>query len=183
MNEDQPVTTTVTTETPAPPEKPAPLRRWLVIQATAVLESVATQNAVCYGAPGPFGTVQPPADPGQLKLMLTVRDAGSQVRLRCSDLVLKRIEDTAQRMVWSGYDPAQHIQVLWVWDFYRIQSHLVLRAALPTSETAVDESWQAALDAVRAMVPGDKLALDVISDCGDIHQRHTLARPALEWEP
>jgi hypothetical protein len=183
MNEDQPVTTTITTETPTPPETPAPPRRWLVIQTTAVLESVATQNAVCYGAPGPFGTVQPPTDPGQLKPMLTVRDAGSQVRLRCSDLVLKRVEDAPHRMVWSGYDQTQHTQVLWVWDFYRIQSHVALRAALPPGEAAVDESWQAALDALRAMQPGDSLALDVISACGDIHQRHTLARPAVEWEP
>ncbi len=161
--------------------------RWLVVQATALLQSVATSNYACYGRGGvpryPAGQPAPSAaDPAALCAELLALDADDRVTLACLDLEFSSVEQGPQRVVWGAYDAARRLQVLWVWDFYRIQSHVALRLRLP-GDHAPDAAWAAALDAVRALRPGETLALNVRSACGDIHQRHTLAGAAVEWSP
>jgi hypothetical protein len=162
--------------------------RWLVVQATALLESVATSNFACYGragvprypSPRRVGNGQ---EPDELCVELMVRSADGTLRLACLDLTLKHLEKSDQRVVWSGYNPAQHLQVIWIWDFYRIQSHVALRAAEPPKGADPDAAWKSAADAIRAVVAGDQIAFDVRSACGDIHQAHTVTSPAKLWEP
>jgi hypothetical protein len=165
---------------------------WLVIQASALLESVATANYACYGRVGvphyPAATLTPPASrPSQngttLCVELTVRDAQGAIRLACLDLDLKNLEHSARQVAWGGYDQARHLQVLWVWDFFRIQSHVALRAALPPKDVTPDATWQGTLDAIRAMVPGDEIRFEVRSACGDIHQSNTVEHKAVDWKP
>jgi hypothetical protein len=163
-------------------------RRWWVIQASALLESVATGNFACYGRTGVprYPAVRQPTngqEPGELCVEMMVRAADGTLRLVCLDLTLNQHEKTDQRVVWSGYNAAQHLQVIWVWDFFRIQSHVALRLAEPPDGVTPEAAWQDALDAMRAVVPGDQISFDVRSACGDIHQSHPLTAPAKAWEP
>jgi hypothetical protein len=166
--------------------------RWLVIQASALLESVATANYACYGRGGvPHYPAGQPAAPSSrpspngttLCVELIVRDAQGAVRLACLDLDLKNLEHSARQIAWSGYDQARHMQVLWVWDFYRILSHVALRAAVPAQDETPDATWQGTLDAIRAVTPGDEIRIEVRSACGDIHQSHTVEHKAVDWKP
>jgi hypothetical protein len=173
-------------EAPAAPLRP---RRWLVAQASALLQAVAATNYACYGSAGvPRYGVQPPPrqpkDASTLCAELMVRSPQGEVRLAWIDLDLEPVQHSDRQVVWSAYDPARRLQVLWVWDFYRILSHVVLRGGLPPApDVTPDAPWRATLDALRAAAPGDQIALKVQSACGNIHQLHTLERPAAEWEP
>ena len=172
-------------ETHTPAVKPS---RWWMVQASALLESVATGNYACYGR---VGVPRYPAirragngqEPGELCVEMMVRAADGTLRLVCLDLTLKQYEKTDQRVIWSGYNAAQHLQVIWVWDFFRIQSHVALRIAEPPDGVTPDNAWKDALDAIRAVVSGDQISFDVRSACGDIHQSHALTAPARAWEP
>jgi hypothetical protein len=163
-------------------------RRWLVVQASALLESIATGNYACYGRVGVphYPAVRRPASdqqPGELCVEMLVRAADGTLRLACLDLTLTPHEKTDQRVIWNGYHAVQHLQVIWVWDFFRILSHVALRVAEPPPGITPDAAWQDALDAIRAVVPGDQISFDVRSACGDIHQSHALTAPAKAWEP
>ncbi|MBN1201946.1 MAG: hypothetical protein JXJ20_08840 [Anaerolineae bacterium] len=174
---------------PQTPAKSAPSNRWLVAQATATLESVAAQNYVCYsGGPVPRYPVQsaatPRSDPAVLCVELRLCDAQAQIRLAILDQQLTNRESTAQQSVWIGYNNTRQVQIVWIWDFYRIQSHLALRAALPPVDSPAGATTrQAMLDTLRALAPGDLMCIDVQSPCGAIHQQHTLAQAAVEWTP
>ncbi|NLF74474.1 MAG: hypothetical protein GX573_02155 [Chloroflexi bacterium] len=177
--QDNPTATSSRTATP---------RRWLVAQASAVLASVAAQNYTCYGGSGvphygPAQADEPPDEPGTITLTVMLLDAQQQARLRWPDLRLRVLEQNERRTVWSGYDRERHLQALWVWDFYRIQSHFALRAALPEGDGEVAAARRATLEALRALQPGDVIAVEVQSACGDIQQTHTVERPAAEWKP
>ena len=177
----------------APVTLAPPPREWLIVQTSAVLEAVATSNYACYGRGGvphyPQPRPAPDADAGPtLCIELFVRDAAGAARLALLDLTLtsrETLDQQAARQVvtWTGYDAERRIQVVWVWDFYRILSHVMLRAAVPPAEVTPGAAWTGAHAAVRAIVPGDALAISVRSACGDIRQRHTLQRPAQGWTP
>ncbi len=167
--------------------KPA---RWLVVQASAVLESVASSNYACYGRAGvPRYPVSAPESPANgaptLCAELLVREAAGTVRLAWLDVEFALAKQNDWQVVWSAFDPARQLQVLWVWDFYRILSHAALRLRLPRKDQAAElpEAWRGALDALRAMAPGDGIEFHVRSACGDIHQHHAVSTPAQEWEP
>lgn len=172
--------------TSAAPIRP---RRWLVVQASALLEAVAATNYACYGSAGVprYGVAQParqPKDESTLCAELVVRSPQGEIRLAWIDLDLEPVQRSDRQVVWGAYDAARRLQVLWVWDFYRILSHVVLRGGLPPApDVTPDPAWQGTLDALRALAPGDQIELKVQSACGNIHQRHTLDRPAVEWEP
>ncbi len=176
------------------PVAPAPVpREWLIVQTSAVLETVATANYACYGRGGvphyPQPRIAPDANSAPtLCIELFVRDASGAARLALLDLTLTSREPRdvppAQRIVtWTGYDAERRVQVVWQWDFYRILSHVMLRAAVPPEGVTPSAAWTGAHAAVRAMVPGDALAISVRSACGDIRQGHTLQRPAQVWTP
>lgn len=179
---------------------------WWTIQTSATLQSVATQNYACFGRGGVphFGTsakstasnIAPDTairDTATLCVELIIRAPDSPapggiiqdspIRLANLDITLTPQEQTAQRVIWSGYDAAQHMQIVWVWDFFRLLSHVVVRVADPHTETDPDPAWKIACDGIRASVPGDVVALNVRSACGDIHQTHSLTGPAIRWEP
>jgi hypothetical protein len=160
-------------------------RRWLVLQATAILESVAAENYVRYSGDSVprYGVIQPAArpvpDPEVFTLSLALSGARQQTRLACPALPMKLLEGTEERLTWSGTDLDQHLQVVWVWDFFRVQSHVALRVLLPDPESG--PAWRAAADALRAAQPGDQIDLDVQAASGTIHQVHTLTAAAVEW--
>jgi hypothetical protein len=163
-------------------------RRWLVAQATAVLESAAAQNYVRYGSRGvpvylPVEVPPLPVHAAALDLALAVRSPRGKVRLECPDLHLKSQDSSERQTVWSGYDPIRHLQTIWVWDFHRILSHIALRVDLPDEDAPAGDAWQDTLDAMRALRPGDVIALDVRSRSGNMHQEHRLASAAVEWSP
>lgn len=166
------------------PEPAVPSGRWLVAQASATLRTVASQNCACFGVSGVprygLGESGPARQPAALTAALALR-AGRETRLACDTLRLTLLRSTDREMVWTGFDAAQQLQVLWVWDFYRIQSHVALRVALP-GEGVLPDLWRDAVDAMRAAGQGDVIELDVESACGDFDQAHTLARGAVEWE-
>jgi hypothetical protein len=173
-----------TAEPETQPEPAMPSGRWLVVQTSATLRTVASQNCACFGMDGVprYGPDEtgPARTPAALNVAITLR-AGRETRLSYDALRMTLLRSTDKDMVWSGFDAARQLQVLWVWDFYRIQSHVALRAAIP-GEGIVPEPWRASLDALRAAGPGDEIELEVTSACGDFDQTHTLARGAVEWE-
>jgi len=179
------VSTEETKQTPA-----VGSRRWLLVQATALLASVATQNYVCFGG-GPvprYGLPPPPtpaADPAGLVLTLMLQDAAGKTRLECPGLELSLRDATVRHLVWTGYEAARRLQTIWVWDFYRIQSHIALRVRVPAGDVSEKAAvaWKETLDAVRALKPGDQIVVDVKSACGDIHQSHALSAAPVEWSP
>lgn len=157
------------------------VRRWLIVSASAVLSSVAAQNYVCYSRPpGAAATT----DAATLTLDLTVEDARHKPRLQRNAARLKSVETDDRQVVWSGYDVVSRLQVIWVWDFYRILSHVALRVMLPPDDADdVNPTWQQTIDALRAVEPGDVVRVSVRSSCGDILQTHTVQAPAIEWMP
>ncbi|MCL4238520.1 MAG: hypothetical protein KJ047_09765 [Anaerolineae bacterium] len=161
---------------------------WLVVQATALLQSVATANYACYGRAGvpryphPL-TSAPPEGRATLCVEALLRDPAGEVALAFLDLDLVLHQQDKRQVVWSGYDPARHVQVAWVWDFYRILSHAVLRGAIPPQDDAPDAAWAAAVEALRAAGPDFTIEFRVRSACGDIHQAHRVERPAVAWSP
>ena len=164
-----------------PPEK------WLMVRSSALLALSAASDYTCYGRQGVprygAGLPSPPDEPSTLDVALTVRAPDGTDRLGPPvGWRLKVARKTERQQVWSGYDPLRHVQVVWVWDFYRIQSHVVLRVALPPKDVTPDATWQAALDAFRVIQPGDEVLLDVVSAaCGDFRQQHPLPHGATEW--
>lgn len=175
---------------PAPPApaKPRPVTHWLVVQSSEVLKLAAANNYACYGRTGvpQYASSDLPArepDVATLDLTLTITASGGETRLRLPDLTLRNTETSGQRLVWSAFEPVRHLQVLWVWDYYRIMSHIVLRAQLPPANGRDLTLWDATVDAVRAIQPGDRLHLDVVSACGDFAQEHTIQAAAVAWTP
>lgn len=165
----------------APEQTQPPVRRWLVLGASAVLSSVAVQNYVCYSRP-PAGA--PPEDPATLTLDLAIEDAAQRPRWQQVAAQLKSIDSSDRQIMWSGYDVVRRLQVIWVWDFFRIQSHVALRVMLPPEGAeGMNPTWQQALDGLRAVQPGDVLRVSVRSSCGDIVQAHPIQAPAQEWTP
>ncbi|MCZ7538331.1 MAG: hypothetical protein M5U29_00070 [Anaerolineae bacterium] len=168
-------------------ERAAP-ETWLVVQAAALLQSVATANYACYGRAGvpryprPAAST-PPAGPATLCVEALLRDPAGEVTLAFLDLDLVLHQQDQRQVVWGGYDTARHVQVAWVWDFYRILSHAVLRGALPPQNSAPDAAWNAAVEALRAVRPDFTIEFHVRSACGDIHQAHRVERPAVAWSP
>ncbi len=159
--------------------------RWLVVGSSALLQSVATENYACYGGGGVprygFTPSTQPADPSILTVTLTLCAADGGARLTLTGLELRYLEGTGQQMTWGGFDRARRLQVVWVWDYYRIQSHVVLRELLPPNEDEIEPEWHTALEALRAVQPGDNVIFDVKSACGDIHQEHVVTAAPLEW--
>lgn len=167
-------------------EKATP-ETWLVVQATALLQSVATANYACYGRAGVPryprpATSEPPAGPATLCVEALLRDPTGEVTLAFLDLDLVLHQQDKHQVVWSGYDATRHVQVVWVWDFYRILSHAVLRGAVPPQGTP-DAAWNTAIEALRAVKPDFTIEFQVRSACGDIHQVHRVERPAVTWSP
>ncbi|MBN1562653.1 MAG: hypothetical protein JXA10_02360 [Anaerolineae bacterium] len=187
-------------------------QRWWMIQASAPLQAVATQNYACFGrggvpryagqraanAPTPTPSDPVVGDSASLCVELIIRapentatttqtDEKPAIRFAKLDITLTPHEKSTARVIWSGYDPAQHVQTIWVWDFFRLLSQVVLRVAdIPPdakSDAAPDPAWQNALDGLRAAAVDDVLTVNVRSVCGDIHQHHTLHTPAIRWEP
>ncbi len=186
MSDNRPSDVQNENETPAAPVRP---QRWLVAQASALLETVAATNVACYGSGGVprYGVDAPPRQPKDASTLcaeLMLRSPQGETRLAWIDLDLEPVQHSDRQVVWGAYDSARRLQVLWVWDFYRILSHIVLRGGLPpTPDETLDPAWQTTLDALRAAAPGDQVEIKVQSACGNIHQQHTLDRPAAEWAP
>ncbi len=160
-------------------------RRWLVVQASALLQSVAVSNYACFaGSRTPDFRPQTPGSPLAMQVALILRDAGGDTRLTVESIRLANSGKTDIQMIWNGYDRERHVQVFWVWDFYRIQSIAVLRVELPPeSSTELGDPWQKTLDAIRALGPGAAIELDVQSACGDLRQPHKITEPLKEWIP
>lgn len=171
----------------AQPATPLP-RRWMVAQTSALLDSVATTNVVCYGRFGvPHYPVTPaeaqPDKPATLCTELRIQAPDGSMRLALLDLDLVQTSISDKQTVWSGYHAERRMQVIWVWDFFRILSHVVLRIGVPREGQTSDALWQTTLDVARAMAAGDVIAFKVQSQCGNIHQQHTLTSAPFEWDP
>lgn len=171
-----------------PPVRRAEGDGWLVLQASAVLEAVATANYACYGRGGvpryPRPATPPPTgQPATLCVEVLLRDAAGEVRLACLDLDLTLHDRNDRQIIWLGYDASRRLQVVWVWDFYRILSHAALRVRIPPRDEVPDAVWAGTVEAIRAAGPGYTLEFHVRSACGDIQQGHRVERPAFSWSP
>ena len=171
-----------------PPARQAETGGWLVLQASAVLDAVATTNYACYGRGGVPRYPRPATSPASeqaptLCVEALLRDPAGEVKLACLDLDLALHERNERQIVWLGYDAPRRLQVAWVWDFYRILSHAVLRVPIPPRQEMPDPAWVGAVEALRAAGPGYELEFRVRSACGDIRQVHRIERPAVPWSP
>jgi len=168
---------------------PTPPTRWLMVSASAPLDAVATTNFACYGQAGvpryPYVMLRPsaPAEDGPPTLCaeLLLRDAQERPRLALLDLTLRQRQADAKQYIWETFVAERRLHIVWVWDFFRILSHAVLRVQLPPAELTPAEPWAQTLEAFRALNAGDTLTLNVASACGNVHQTHTLTAPARPW--
>lgn len=179
---------------PAPRiEAPRTPDRWLVLQASAVLAAVAVTNYVCYGGAsvpryGEAPVPQPPRDPSILCAEIIARGPASEsqegvLRLAELDLRFRQVEQSERQVIWAWNELARWLQVYWVWDFFRLQSHIALRVGLPAPGQDIASGWAGTLAAVRAIAPGDTISVRVQSPCGNIHQVHPVTAAAVEWQP
>ncbi len=161
-----------------------------MLQASAPLDAVATTNFACYGQAGvphyPYIMLQPPAPtpsdaPPTLCAELLLQEAQGHPRLALLDLTLRQRQADAKQYVWETFDAQRRLHIVWVWDFFRILSHAVLRVQLPPADATPPEPWAKTLAAMRAARGGDILALNVASACGNVRQTHTLTAPARQW--
>jgi len=174
-------------------EMPRTPDRWLVLQASAVLAAVAVTNYVCYGGSsvpryGEAPVPQPPRDPSILCAEIIARGPATEsqegvLRLAELDLRFRQVEQSERQVIWAWNEPARWLQVYWVWDFFRLQSHIALRVGLPAPGHDPESGWAGTLAAVRAIAPGDTISVRVQSPCGNIHQVHPVTAAAVEWQP
>lgn len=179
--------TRATRSAPATPGLTESPRRWLVLEATALLESVAAMNLSSYGRRpaqnGVPGAAREDAELLEIRAELGLIAADGLVRLRLPDLMLTRAQHSERQTVWTGYDAVRRLQVIWAWDFYRIQSHVVLRAGIPEETVEPEALWASAVSALRAAAVRDRIALTAQSAYGDLQQDHILTARAHEWTP
>ena len=162
-----------------------PGRDWLVLRTSAVLESVATQNYVKYRGCAVPRYPQPSLRDGDylaaLPVDLLLADGEGSPRLLRRGLTLTHRESSLDGVVWRGYQRMYHVQVAWIWDFYRIQSHVMLRTPLGHGAYRPEGAWAEVVRALKTAAPGDLLTVDVNCPAGDIHQAHVLDSMAMIW--
>lgn len=135
------------------------------------LDVVSASNYLGFGAGSRGATA---GDPDLLPACLSLIDAGGNVLYTLEDLRLVKSEASPRQIVWAGFALHEGYQIGWVWDFFRVLSHVILRQR---TLGAGDEpgGLAAALDRVQA---GDSLRL-AINAAGGFAQSHVITETFL----
>jgi hypothetical protein len=90
----------------------------------APLHVVAASDYLRYGA-GRRQTMD--GDPDLLAVCLSLIGAGGASLYALDGLRLVKAETGPNQIVWAGFFMDEGIQIGWVWDFFRMLSHVILR--------------------------------------------------------
>ena len=149
----------------------SPADLWL----EAPLHIVAASNYLRFGA-GRRGTMD--SDPDLLPVSLSLTGAAGACLYTLDGLHLVKAEAGPRQVVWSGIALPEGIQIGWVWDFFRVLSHVILRHRTfrrAFEEGGASTGLAAALSGLRR---GDSLWLRVDA-AGGFAQQHALTEPFL----
>jgi hypothetical protein len=159
-----------------------PQPRTLSLQLSAPLRVVAASDYLRYGSGGVrrYGPQEdletPPVDASSLVVAMIWETAEGEVPLYLPDIPLRQTESDEHHTLWVGRASIYGLQVAWVWDFYRLLSHLFLRVAFSSPPTPEQDSL---LAAVRALCQGDRIRLAVALDSGAFEQAHPVTAAVL----
>ena len=137
----------------------------------APLHIVAASNYLRFGA-GRRGTMD--SDPDLLPVSLSLTGAAGACLYTLDGLHLVKSESGPRQIVWSGIALQEGIQIGWVWDFFRVLSHVILRRR-DFEAGGVSRGLVAALGGSQR---GDSLWLRVDA-AGGFAQQHALTEPFL----
>lgn len=176
---------------PAPAEKkPEPGR--LVLTSYAPLQIVQAANYLRYGAAGvrqfgPGAPENPLPHPQRILVNLRLKRGTGTVLLALEEIALHNTTpekpfDLEGTTIWAGERKAAHLELIWVWDFYRLYSGVRVAAVLPTEENAA-ETWRTVSVALRSLQAGDQMILEARSPSGDILQVYPIDAGAFAVEP
>ncbi len=145
----------------------------LELQTQATLDTVGAENYIRYGVVGPkrqvVGITEPNPIPTSLTVQISVQYAApSMAQVVLENLILHRVHHVPdQQTTWAIHDPAQQLQVVWAWDFYRMLSYVRLRLCATDEESVL-------FGALKTLQPNTHLLLDVKEQAGHVHQVHLL---------
>ncbi len=114
----------------------------LEIKTFASLDTVGTENYIRYGISDPRRFLNGEARgaiPDIIDVQLELSDSTGTLLYQHDALHLKRVQHVpSQQTVWSGQFIDQKASLTWVWDFYRILSHVVLQVTKDGSSQQAD---------------------------------------------
>jgi len=162
------------------------MNRWLTLTLYAPLQVVQTTNYIRYGPHG-VRRFHPGADamlkphPYSVMLGLLLKKATDKVLYEYPNLTLYHKEnfDLNGVNVWYSELSAEHLQVTWVWDFFRLYSGVKIRVQKPdpTDKEHFTE-WQQTYDGLYNVQAGDKAILTA----GDILQIYPIDPDSIQFE-
>lgn len=165
---------------------PVTRTRWLTLTTHAPIRGVQFANYLRFGPRGvrrfgPNTQENHPTHPHTLNLQLTLKRAVSEILLEEKNFLLKHPKafDLEGANIWYGEAQAAHLRVVWVWDFYRLFGGFKLAVEVPPSES---EIWQATVEKMRNIRPGDQIIVGVESRSGNILQVYPIDHAAFEQE-
>jgi len=141
------------------------------LRLEAPLEIVAASNYLRFGAGSRKATG---GDPDLLPVGLCLTDADGASLYTLDGLQLVKTESGPRQVVWASFALHEGFQIGWVWDFFRVLSHVILR------QRDVEASGESAglVAALRGAHSGDSLLLRVDA-AGGFVQRHMITETFL----
>lgn len=146
----------------------------LELRTQATLDTIGTENYIRYGTAGPkrhvVGVTEPNPIPKSLTVQISLRFADQiETQAVLESLILHRIRHIPeQQTTWGVHDPARGLQLLWMWDFYRMVSLVHLRLCV------ADVQSSSLFMTLKALQPQAHLILDIRQQAGQVHQEHLL---------
>lgn len=144
------------------------------------LDTVGADNYIRYGASGPRRYVSGRVEsavltPDHVPVILEFARANKNALLKLEALSLQRTEHIPhQRTVWAATLPDSHMQIVWIWDFFRMLSCLQIRVDVPPAKEKPNGDWQKLHETFKKLNVQDTIILEVDSRSGRISQRYVL---------
>ena len=153
--------------------------RRLTLTSYSPLQIAQTANYLRYGRYGvrrfgPGAPVEHATHTQTITIMLSLKQATDKILLKIESLTLRNPHpetpfDLEGTNIWVGEQSDAHLQVMWVWDFYRLHSGLQISLELPP-EDIQPGTWQEASIALRSLEAGDQVIVEAASRAGNILQ-------------
>jgi hypothetical protein len=152
----------------------------LELNLFADLDTVGAENYIRYGAGGPRRYVTTPVEhaivtPDHVLISLEITRPDDALLFKAQQISLQRTGHAPQqRTIWSVQLPDYHVQMTWVWDFFRMLSFLRLRVEMLPDGTEGTPEWRALYQALQQLALRDQVVIRVESRSGQVLQCYTV---------
>lgn len=163
-------------------------KRLLTLTAYAPLKVVTAGNYLRYGPTGvrrfgPNATEKPSQHPHEIEVQVVIKNSGGERLTEYNHVILHDSDPNAPfdlegTNLWIGMVSEAHLEINWVWDFYRMFSGVKLAIELP--EIDGGGVWAEAVSHLRQLKPGGQIVMSVHSASGDILQVYPVDEVAFE---